>query len=127
MLVPDFEKADGLVPVIVQDTRTNEILMQAYMNEEAWERSVQTGVAHYWSRSRQTIWKKGESSGNVQQVKEIRLDCDADCILLKVVQIGDAACHTGFRSCFYRILRDGEWIIEGEQIFDPKERYGEKK
>ena len=127
MLVPDFEKADGLVPIIVQDTRTNEILMQAYMNEEAWERSVQTGVAHYWSRSRQTIWKKGESSGNVQQVKEIRLDCDADCILLKVVQIGDAACHTGFRSCFYRILRDGEWIIEGEQIFDPKERYGEKK
>ncbi len=100
MIELDFTKLDGLVPAVAQDYKTGEILMVAFMNKEAFELTLKTGIVHYWSRSRKQLWKKGESSGNVQEVKEIRIDCDNDCVLLKINQIGDAACHTGYRSCF---------------------------
>ncbi len=120
---PNFEKGEGLVPVIVQEWQTNEVLMLAYMNRESWSKTLNTGQATYWSRSRKTLWLKGESSGNVQQVKEIFIDCDDDTVLLKVEQTGGAACHTGYRSCFYRRLREGEIEITGEMIFNPEEVY----
>jgi phosphoribosyl-AMP cyclohydrolase len=110
----DFEKQGGLVPVIAQDAASGEVLMQAYMNREAWERTLATGLAHYWSRSRGVLWKKGETSGNIQEVREIRVDCDNDCVLLKVFQHGAAACHTGHRSCFYRKVEDGVLTEDGE-------------
>jgi phosphoribosyl-AMP cyclohydrolase len=125
MVKLDFEKAGGLVPVIAQDASSGEVLMQAYMNELAWAKTQETGIAHYWSRSREKLWKKGESSGNIQEVKEIRIDCDADCVLLKVDQIGDAACHEGYRSCFFRRVKNGGLEVVGKRIFDPKEVYGE--
>lgn len=127
MVELDFKKTGGLVPVITQDDATGMILMQAYMNREAWEKTIDTGIAHYWSRSRNKLWKKGESSGNVQEVVEIRVDCDSDCVLLKVRQIGDAACHTGYQSCFYRYVKDGELVVDGKKVFDPEEKYGGKK
>jgi len=121
----DFEKSDGLVPAIVQDYKTGEILMLAYMNEEAWNRTLETGEAHYWSRSREQLWHKGGTSGHIQKIKEIRIDCDNDAILLKVEQVGGAACHTGYRSCFHKRLEgDGNVSICGEKIFDPKKVYG---
>ncbi len=126
MLKPDFEKMGGLVPVIVQDAETGEVLMLAYMNSEAWERTLSTGKAHYYSRSRQKIWLKGESSGHIQEVREILLDCDADTVLLRVKQYGGAACHTGYRSCFYRRIKNGEVEIVSKKIFDPEEVYGRK-
>lgn len=120
---PNFEKGKGLVPVIVQEWQTNEVLMLAYMNREAWSNTLAAGKATYWSRSRNTLWLKGESSGNVQHVKEILIDCDDDTVLLKVEQVGGAACHTGYRSCFYRRLIGGEFEIAGEMIFNPEEVY----
>lgn len=123
MLEPNFAKGEGLVPVIAQDCRTNEVLMLAYMNRESWLNTLATGKATYWSRSRQSLWLKGESSGHVQQVKEIYIDCDEDTVLLKVDQVGGAACHTGYRSCFYRQLTDGEVEIKEERIFNPEEVY----
>ncbi|HFC97137.1 MAG TPA: phosphoribosyl-AMP cyclohydrolase [Thermosulfurimonas dismutans] len=126
MLRPDFEKGGGLVPVIVQDAETGEVLMLAYMNEEAWERTLATGKAHFFSRSRGKIWLKGETSGHVQEVRDILLDCDADTVLLRVKQHGGAACHTGYRSCFYRRIRGGQVEIVGQKIFDPEEVYGRK-
>lgn len=113
MVELDFEKMNGLVPAIAQDYRTGEILMVAFMNKEAWELTVKTGIVHYWSRSRNELWKKGETSGNIQKVKEIRIDCDNDCVLVKVEQVGDVACHTGNRSCFYRVLQGDELKIDG--------------
>lgn len=126
MVKPDFEKTGGLVPVIAQDWRTGEVLMLAYMNEEAWQRTLETGKVHYFSRSRNKIWLKGESSGHVQVVKEILLDCDLDTVLIKVEQKGGAACHKGYRSCFYRRLKDGSLEVVGEKIFDPEVVYGKK-
>jgi phosphoribosyl-AMP cyclohydrolase len=123
MLEPNFAKGDGLVPVIAQDCRTNEVLMLAYMNRESWLATLATGKATYWSRSRKSLWLKGESSGHIQQVKEIYIDCDEDTVLLKVDQLGGAACHTGYRSCFYRQLADGEVEIKEERIFNPEEVY----
>jgi phosphoribosyl-AMP cyclohydrolase len=120
----DFEKLAGLVPAVVQDHESGEVLMLAFMNPEAWETTLRTGLAHYWSRSRGKLWKKGESSGNVQRVKEIRVDCDADSVLLRVEQVGGAACHTGYRSCFYRTLERGQLQVKGEKIFAPEEKYG---
>jgi len=120
----DFKKGEGLIPVIVQDASTNEILMLGYMNREAWEETLATKRSSFWSRSRKKIWVKGETSGHFQEIKEIRLDCDGDTLLLKVDQIGGAACHTGFRSCFHYRLEEGEWRVIGERIFDPKEVYG---
>ncbi len=126
MLRPNFEKMGGLVPAIVQDAETGEVLMLAYMNEEAWQRTLETGKAHYFSRSRGRIWLKGESSGHVQEVREILLDCDADTVLLRVKQLGGAACHTGYRSCFYRRLNGDRVEIVSPKIFDPEEVYGRK-
>lgn len=126
MIEPDFDKMSGLVPAIAQDFKSGEVLMLAFMNREAWEKTLQTGTAHYWSRSRKTLWKKGESSGNMQEVKEIRIDCDSDCVLLKVHQIGGAACHTGYRSCFFTVIRGREAVIDGEKVFDPKTKYEDR-
>ena len=123
MITPDFAKGDGLVPAIVQDAETKEVLMMAYMNSQSWEVTLKTGKATYWSRSRQALWMKGESSGNVQLVKNIFIDCDNDTILLQVEQLGGAACHTGHKSCFYRKLYGGDFIIVGEKIFNPEEVY----
>jgi len=127
MVELDFDKAGGLVPAIAQDAKTGEILMLAYMNRLSWEKTLETGIAHYWSRSRSKLWKKGESSGNIQEIREIRVDCDEDCVVLKIHQVGGAACHTGFRSCFYRRVEDGRLEVDGEKIFDPEEKYGGKK
>jgi len=121
----DFARGQGLVPAIVQDWKTGEVLMVAYMNAESWAKTQETGKACFWSRSRKKLWLKGETSGHVQIVKEIYLDCDNDALLLKVEQVGGAACHTGYRSCFYRQIVNGRTEAIGERIFDPKEVYGE--
>jgi len=118
-----FDKMGGLVPAIAQDFETGEILMLAFMNREAWEHTLSTGLATYYSRSRNTLWIKGKTSGHVQHVKEIRVDCDNDTVLLKVEQAGGAACHTGHRSCFFQKIENGEVKIIGEPVFDPKEIY----
>ena len=125
--VPDFSKSHGLIAAIAQDYDTKEVLMLAWMNEEAWKATLATGEAHYWSRSRQKLWHKGESSGNVQVVKAIRLDCDSDAVILEIEQIGGAACHTGRSSCFYRRLVPGssEAEICCPQIFDPEKVYNQ--
>jgi phosphoribosyl-AMP cyclohydrolase len=120
----DFEKGDGLVTAIAQDHVSNEILMVAFMNEESFRRTLDTGQAVYWSRSRSKLWHKGEESGNVQLVKELYVDCDADVVLMKVEQVGGAACHTGKRSCFFRKLEGAEVTDVGVQVFDPDEVYG---
>lgn len=123
MVEIDFKKGIGLVPVIVQDHETGEVLMLAYMNQRAWLKTLETGKATYWSRSRNELWVKGETSGHVQIVKEILVDCDADTLLLKVQQVGGAACHTGYRSCFYtRVIEGGKEII-GEPVFKPEDVY----
>lgn len=121
-LKPDFSK--GLLPAIAQDAASGEVLMLAWMNEEAWDRTIASGEAHYWSRSRQKLWHKGESSGNVQHICSIRLDCDNDAILLLVRQDGGAACHTGHRSCFYRELKDYGVCECSPRVFDPATVYG---
>ena len=123
MIQLDFKKTGGLVPAIAQDYATGEILMLAYMNQEAFDATLSSGKATYYSRSRQTLWVKGETSGNVQRVKEIRIDCDDDTVLLKVEQFGGAACHTGHRSCFYKKIENGSIRVIGEPMFDPKEVY----
>lgn len=119
----DFNKSGGMVPVIIQDQKTGEVLMLAYMNEEAYSLSIKTGLAHYWSRSKNRIWKKGEESGHIQEIKEVRIDCDNDTILMKVHQVGGAACHEGYRSCFFRKVVNDKTEIEGERIFDPSKVY----
>jgi phosphoribosyl-AMP cyclohydrolase len=121
---PDFDKMGGLLPAIVQDADSGDVLMLAFMNREAWERTLATGEAHFYSRTRNRIWHKGATSGNVQRVKEIYLDCDWDTVLLKVEQLGGAACHTGHRSCFHRRRQGDDWEVVGSPIFDPKEVYG---
>jgi phosphoribosyl-AMP cyclohydrolase len=118
MIKPEFR--DGLLPVIVQDSRSRDVLMFAHMNEEAFKLTLETGLAHYYSRSRGKLWKKGEESGHVQHVKKILIDCDRDCLLLEVDQ-DIAACHTGYVSCFYRSI-DGE--VVGKKAFDPATVYG---
>ena len=123
MIQLDFNKTGGLIPAIAQDFASGEILMLAYMNQEAFEATLASGNATYYSRSRQKLWIKGESSGHVQRVKEIRIDCDDDTVLLKVEQIGGAACHTGHRSCFYKKIEKGSIRIIGEPLFNPKEVY----
>ena len=117
----DFDKMGGLLPAIVQDAATGDVLMLAFMNREAWERTLATGEAHYYSRTRETIWHKGGTSGHVQRVQEIFLDCDRDTVLLKVEQVGGAACHTGHRSCFYLRRQGDDWQVVGSPIVDPKE------
>ena len=116
--------ADGLVPVIAQETGTGKVLMFAWMNREALARTVALGEAVYWSRSRGKLWHKGESSGHVQKVKDIRLDCDRDVILLEVEQLGGIACHTGRHNCFFNRLENGQWVAVEPVLKDPKEIYG---
>ena len=106
----------GLVAAIAQDQASNEVLMLAWMNRESLQRTLATGDAHYWSRSRQALWKKGESSGHIQHVKELRLDCDGDAILMKVEQVGDVACHTGRRRCFFNLLDGDRWLVTEEVV-----------
>jgi phosphoribosyl-AMP cyclohydrolase len=120
----DFGKAGGLVTAIAIDDTSGEVLMVAFVNEEAFRRSLETGEVHYWSRSRSKLWHKGEESGNVQKLKSVSVDCDGDVVIFRVEQIGGAACHTGKRSCFFRRLEDGRWVDVGEQVFDPEEVYG---
>jgi phosphoribosyl-AMP cyclohydrolase len=124
MVKLDFSKLDGLVPAIAQDWQTGEVLMVAFMNEEAWALTRKTGIMHYYSRTRGKLWKKGESSGNIQEVKELRIGCEADSILAKIRQVGDAACHSGYRSCYYRVVEGDGLRVDGRKIFDPQEKYG---
>lgn len=120
----DFPKGDGLLPAIVQDYSSGTVLMLAYINKESWEKSIETGEAHFWSRSRRELWHKGGTSGHVQRIKEIYADCDDDTVLFKVEQIGGAACHTGFESCFHKkVDSSGEATVVGEKVFDPDEVY----
>lgn len=124
MAGPDFTKSD-LLPVIAQDIDSGDVLMLAYMNEEAYQETLQTGRVCYYSRSRQKLWRKGEESGNVQELKELYYDCDADTLLVKVVQVGGAACHEGYKSCFFRRIdpaSSSEQVV-GERLFDPAEVY----
>ncbi|MBN2618582.1 MAG: phosphoribosyl-AMP cyclohydrolase [Spirochaetales bacterium] len=123
MIELDFNKGNGLIPVVTQDYKTKEVLMQAYMNKESFNETLKTGIAVYYSRSRNSLWKKGETSGNYQKIKEIRVDCDLDSILLIVDQIGDAACHEGYQSCYYRKVDSDNLVVIGKKIFDPKEVY----
>jgi phosphoribosyl-AMP cyclohydrolase len=124
MIDLDFEKGNGLLPAIIQDYRTGKVLMLAYLNEASWRRTLETGEAHYWSRSRQEIWHKGETSGHIQVIKEILVDCDQDTVLFRVEQVGGAACHTGHVSCFYRKLAEnGEVVTVEEKLFDPEKVY----
>jgi phosphoribosyl-AMP cyclohydrolase len=115
---------DGLVTAVAQDAESGDVLMLAYMNEATLRQTLETGIMTYWSRSRQKVWVKGESSGHTQEVRDIRVDCDGDALLFKVIQRGGAACHTGHRSCFFRQVRDGELVEMGEAVFDPAKVYG---
>jgi phosphoribosyl-AMP cyclohydrolase len=120
---PDFARSGGLVPAIAQDAQTGEVLMLAYMSPESYAETLATGSAVYYSRSRNKLWRKGETSGNVQRVQAVYLDCDRDCLLLKVEQIGGAACHEGYKSCFFRQVTPEGLKVVAERVFDPKEVY----
>lgn len=123
MFTPDFSKSNGLIAAVAQDAQTLEVLMLAWMNAEAWEKTLATGEAHYYSRSRQSLWHKGGTSGMVQKIRSIRLDCDADAVVLLIEQVGGAACHTGTRSCFSRELKNGVVQPCSPQLFDPQKVY----
>ena len=125
MMNIDFSKNDGLVPVIVQDSETKEVLMLAYADAQAFEMTLKSGYAHFYSRSRKKIWKKGESSGHTQKIVEIRVDCDQDTILYIVIQNKGIACHEGYTSCFYRTVQNGELVVTGERLKTPGEIYGQ--
>lgn len=122
----NFEKSEGMIPTVVQDAATNEILMLAYMNPEAYQNTVSTGLATFFSRSRNKIWIKGESSGHTLEVLEILTDCDQDAVVLKVKPNGPGVCHEGYRSCFFRTLKAGNWQVTGELGFDKEAVYGGK-
>lgn len=125
MVTIDFAKGDGIVPVIIQDHDTNDVLMLAYMNQEAWDKTLSTGKVHYYSRSRNRLWLKGETSGHTQDVKAVYIDCDTDTILIKIHQHGGAACHEGYHSCFFRERNGSDnWQVVGERVFDPETVYG---
>ncbi len=119
----DFAKGGGLVPVIVQDYRSREVLMVAYMNREAWKKTQKSGKAHYYSRSRRGPWLKGEESGHFQVVKGAFIDCDNDTLLIQVRQLGGGACHLGYRSCFFRKMRGRNWRTVAKRVFKPEEVY----
>jgi phosphoribosyl-AMP cyclohydrolase len=123
-MIIDFDKSGGLVPAIAQDADTGVVLMLAWMNREAYEETVRTRRAVYFSRSRGKLWRKGEESGHVQEVREIYLDCDADTILLRVHQVGGAACHEGYQSCFFRRVEGEELKVVAERVFEPRDVYG---
>ena len=123
----DFAKGNGLVPVIVQDYRSREVLMVAYMNRQAWEMTRKTGKAHYYSRSRKGLWLKGEESGHYQEVKDAFIDCDNDTLLLQVKQLGGGACHMGYRSCFFRKNGKAGWKVVAKRVFKPEQVYKKLK
>ena len=123
MIDLDFSKFNGLLPAVVQDVDSGDVLMVGFMNKEAWENTLATGLATFFSRSRRELWVKGKTSGNIQKVKEIRIDCDDDTVLLKVEQVGGAACHKGFKSCFYRKIDGDRAVTVGKPVFDPEEVY----
>ena len=123
----DFDKSGGLVPAVAQDADTGQVLMLAWMNREAYEETLRTGRACYYSRSRGKLWRKGEESGHVQEVRGVYVDCDADTILLKVHQVGGAACHEGYPSCFFRRVQDGGLQVVGQRVFDPARVYSTPK
>jgi phosphoribosyl-AMP cyclohydrolase len=123
MLTLQFDKGAGLLPAIVQDHQTKEILMLAYVNDLAWQKTLESGKAHYWSRSRNKLWLKGETSGHVQLIRKILVDCDEDTIIYQVEQLGGAACHTGHRSCFFRKVSENKFETIDEPVFDPREVY----
>lgn len=120
----DFKKLDGLVAAVIQDWKTNEVLMVGFMNEEAWKKTVETGFATFYSRTRNKLWLKGETSGHKLVVKDIATDCDLDTVLLKVEALGPGVCHEGYQSCFFRKLDAGEWKVNAERAYDPKAVYG---
>src|SRR6266404_1797077 len=122
-MTPDFDKSGGLVPAIAQDAENGTVLMMAWMNREAYEETLRTRRAVYFSRSRNRLWRKGEESGNWQEVSEVFIDCDADTILLKVHQVGGAACHEGYASCFFRRVEGDELRVIGQRVFDPSKVY----
>jgi phosphoribosyl-AMP cyclohydrolase len=119
----DFKKLDGLVAAVIQDWKTNEVLMVGFMNEEAWKKTVETGFATFYSRTRNKLWLKGETSGHKLVVKEITTDCDLDTVLLKVEALGPGVCHEGYQSCFFRKLDSGEWKVNAERAYDPSTVY----
>ncbi|MDP6559385.1 MAG: phosphoribosyl-AMP cyclohydrolase [Candidatus Binatia bacterium] len=119
----NFAKGGDLAPVIVQDYRSSEVLMLGYMNQEAWRKTQETGKVHYYSRSRNKLWLKGEESGHFQVVKEALIDCDNDTLLIRVDQLGKGACHMGYQSCFFRTMEEQEWKVSSERLFNPEEVY----
>ena len=124
---PDFAKAEGLITCVTVDADSGDVLMVAYMNEEAYNLTLSTGKVHYWSRSRGKLWKKGESSGNMQQLVELRVDCDADAVVVRAIQDGPA-CHEGYKSCFFRTVgSDGTLTVNSEQLMTPEQMYGASK
>ena len=123
---PDFSKGGGLLPAIAQDAESGKVLMMAYMNQEAYEETLRTGRAVYFSRSRNRLWRKGEESGHVQEIRAVYIDCDADTNLLSVHQIGGAACHKGYQSCFFRQVKPEGLEVIGSRVFDPAEVYDKK-
>ena len=127
-MVPDFSKLDGLVPAVVQDDASGEVLMLGYMNAEALEATFATGDVTFYSRSRQRLWRKGEQSGHRLRLREVRVDCDADALVVRVEALGPGVCHEGYRSCFFRRLApDGIAAVVAERVFDPGKVYGEVK
>lgn len=124
--IVNFDKQGGIIPVIAQDDKTGDVLMLAYMNEDAFRETLMTGRVCYFSRSRNRLWRKGEESGNVQELRSIYIDCDRDTVLVKVRQVGGAACHEGYRSCFFRRIIGGKTQIVSDRVFDPSEVYGKK-
>lgn len=125
MKIPDLKyDSNGLIPAIIQDAENNEVLMMAYMNKASLEKTIETGYTHFWSRSRQKFWKKGETSGHVQEVRSILYDCDRDTLLIKVIQKGPGACHTGHRSCFFTDIEGRE---TGNKVFSAEDVYGKKE
>jgi phosphoribosyl-AMP cyclohydrolase len=122
-VLPDFSEPNTLLPAVVADAASGKVLMLAYMNRAAWDETLARGEAVYYSRSRGRLWRKGEQSGHVQRVREIYVDCDGDAILLKVEQVGGAACHEGYESCFFRRYDGGKWNIVADRVFDPNDVY----
>ncbi|HBY59607.1 MAG TPA: phosphoribosyl-AMP cyclohydrolase [Solibacterales bacterium] len=123
----DFDKLNGLVPAVIQDHATGRVLMVGFMNAESFRQTVETGFATFFSRSRNKLWLKGESSGHRLVVKEIATDCDVDCVLVKVEALGPGVCHEGYESCFFRTLKDGAWVVTDEPSYDPRAVYGGQK
>ena len=122
----DFSKLDGLIPAVIQDHKTGRVLMVGFMNEEAFGKTVETGHATFYSRSRNKMWVKGETSGHRIVVKEIQTDCDRDCVVILAEALGPGVCHEGYESCFFRSLNNGEWVVNAERTFDPQAVYGAK-